>query len=59
MKEYRVKTLVWLGMAYIDYVSGWFDTIDKAKAEMNYILEKNLPAGMYKMTSHIEERAAL
>lgn len=54
--EYQAVAIVELYGGIIDYKSGWFTNAETAKSELQHILERNLPAGMYNMAEQLRMR---
>lgn len=54
--EYQALAYVALYGGIIDYKSGWWESEDKARAELDGILERALPVGLYSMSTTILKR---
>lgn len=54
--QYKATALVHTPYGLIDYASGWWYDEKKARAELDQVLERNLPAGIYNIATVIKER---
>ena len=54
--EYRYITYVACCGEALRYVTGWLETIEKAKAEAEQMLAEALPAGVYQVSMNLIKR---
>lgn len=54
--QYKAVGLVHTPYGLIDYASGWWYDEAKARAELDQVLERNLPAGIYNIATIVKER---
>lgn len=54
--EYQAVAYVALYGGIIDYKSGWWESEDKAREELDGMLERALPAGLYNMSVNLNMR---
>lgn len=54
--EYQAVAYIAFRGCLIDYKSGWWESEDKARAELDGMLERALPAGLYNMSVNLNTR---
>lgn len=56
--EYMAKAYVLICGGVIDYASGWCASEETARAELQRVIDRNLPAGLYSMSVALNMRRA-
>lgn len=54
--EYQYVAYVACFGEALRYATGWWESIDKAKAEIEQMLENALPAGLYNISMNLKQR---
>ena len=55
--KYQAQAIVLIGGGLVDYASGWQASAKRAKAELDAILNRCLPAGIYSMSINVKRKA--